>query len=305
MEKNRYETLRQDNTKLSQKNLELAQLYVKDLKNLKDLISIEQTSLVFRLRGGGGRGGMMGGTGGGDDDGKNGNDIKKLLDKMNELEITQKNNDGTIAGLEAENKFLKTENQYLQMRLAQIRKACECPITQELPDDAVIADDGNTYDAAAIHQALLVNSRSPLTREKLDSRRLVLNRALNNVVRILQTPTDSPVTERKTPPPPPAFFNGKSSFTMSDEDQEEEQQESKAAPPVPPGDIAPEARVTTQLFELSGKLFELSGKLFQLVYVHVVSHRPRRRSRTASLQSNTTSLTKTFLWSRSTRTWPR
>jgi hypothetical protein len=252
MEKNRYETLRQDNTKLSKKNLELAQLYVKDLKNLKNLMSIDQTSLVFRIRGGGGRGGMMGGTGGGgDDDGKNGNDIKKLLDKMNELEITHKNNEGTITGLEAENKYLKTENQYLQMRLAQIRKVCECPITQELPENAVVGDDGVTYDSTWIHQALLIDNRSPVTREKLDSRRLVLNRAINNVVEILKTPMDSPVVERKKPPP--AFFNGKSSFTISDEEDNqaeeskgaEEQQESKAAPlpPVPPGDIAPEARV--------------------------------------------------------------
>ena len=137
----------------------------------------------------------------------------------------------------------------LQMRLAQIRKACECPITQELPENAVNAQDGYMYDGAWIHQALLIDDRSPVTREKLNSRNLVLNRAINDVVAILKTPMGSPVVERKTPPP--AFFNGKSSFTMSDEEQEEEgkgaeeQQESKAAPlpPVPPGDIAPEARV--------------------------------------------------------------
>ena len=251
MEKDLYKRLRQDNVKLTKENLELTLLYAKNLKNLKNLKSIDQTSLAFRLRGGGGRGGMMGGTGGGgDDDGKNGNDIKKLLDKMNELEITHKNNEGTITGLEAENKYLKTENQYLQMRLAQIRKACECPITQELPENAVIAEDGYTYNAVTLHQALMYNDRSPVTREKLDSRHLVQNRAINDVVEILETPMGSPVVERKKPPP--AFFNGKSSFTISDEEDNqaeeskgaEEQQESKAAPQVAAvAAPAPEARV--------------------------------------------------------------
>ena len=243
-----YIKLGKDNIELILKNNKLETF----INHLNNLMSIDQTSLVFRLRGGGGRGGMMGAAGGGGDDGgKNGDDIKKLLDKMNELEITHKNNEGTITGLEAENKYLKTENQYLQMRLAQIRKACECPITQELPENAVIAEDGYTYNAVTLHQALMYNDRSPVTREKLDSRHLVQNRAINDVVEIIQTPMDSPVVERKKPPP--AFFNGKSSYTISDEEDNqaeeskgaEEQQESKAAPlpPVPPGDIAPEARV--------------------------------------------------------------
>ena len=243
-----YIKLGEDNIELILKNNKLETF----INQLKGRLEVKKKSLVFRLRGGGrGRGGMMGAGGGGDDDGKNGNDIKKLLDKMNELEITHKNNEGTITGLEAENKYLKTENQYLQMRLAQIRKACECPITQELPENAVNAQDGYMYDGVSLHQALLIDDRSPVTREKLDSRRLVQNRAINNVVEILETPMGSPVVERKKPPP--AFFNGKSSFTMSDEEDNqaeegkgaEEQQESKAAPlpPVPPGDIAPEARV--------------------------------------------------------------
>lgn len=248
-----YIKLGEDNIELILKNNKLETF----INQLKGRLEVKKKSLVFRIRGGGrGRGGMMGGTGGGgDDDGKNGNDIKKLLEKMNELEITHKNNEGTITGLEAENKYLKTENQYLQMRLAQIRKVCECPITQDLPENAVVGDDGVTYDSAWIHQALLENGRSPMTREKLDSRRLVQNRAINDVVEILQTPMGSPVVERKKPPP--AFFNGKSSYTVSDEEDDEEdnqaeeskgaeeQQESKAAPlpPVPPGDIAPEARV--------------------------------------------------------------
>jgi hypothetical protein len=243
-----YIKLGKDNIELILKNNKLETF----INHLKGRLEVKKKSLVFRLRGGGGRGGMMGAAGGGGDDGgKNGDDIKKLLDKMNELEITHKNNEGTITGLEAENKYLKTENQYLQMRLAQIRKACECPITQELPENAVIAEDGYTYNAVTLHQALMYNDRSPVTREKLDSRHLVQNRAINDVVAIFKTPMGSPVVERKTPPP--AFFNGKSSFTMSDEEDNqaeegkgaEEQQESKAAPlpPVPPGDIAPEARV--------------------------------------------------------------
>ena len=170
---------------------------------------------------------------------------------MEELEITQKDNEGTITGLEAENKHLKIENQYLQMRLAQIRKACECPITQELPENAVNAQDGYTYDGVPLHQALLIDDRSPVTREKLDSRHLVLNRAINDVVEILKTPMGSPVVERKTPPP--AFFNGKSSFTMSDEEARRRRararrssrraRQRRKSPPVPPGALAPEARV--------------------------------------------------------------
>ena len=68
MAENHYVTLRQDNMKLTEKNLKLTLLYEKNLKHLKNLKSIDQTSLVFRIRGGGrGRGGMMGAAGGGGD----------------------------------------------------------------------------------------------------------------------------------------------------------------------------------------------------------------------------------------------
>ena len=45
-----------------------------------------------------------------------------------------------------------------------------CPITQELPTDPVMAEDGRVYERSAITAWLRTNINSPHTRERMGSR---------------------------------------------------------------------------------------------------------------------------------------
>ena len=56
-----------------------------------------------------------------------------------------------------------------------------CPITQLLIENAVIAEDGITYEEAAIKDWVNRNNTSPVTREKI-SKRLIKNRAIQNQI---------------------------------------------------------------------------------------------------------------------------
>lgn len=57
-----------------------------------------------------------------------------------------------------------------------------CPITQEIFVDPVMADDGNTYERAAIESWLLKHDTSPLTNVKLNSKYLVPNLTVKKLV---------------------------------------------------------------------------------------------------------------------------
>ena len=49
-------------------------------------------------------------------------------------------------------------------------EAITCPITRQLVVDPVVAEDGNTYESAAIKQWLNTNRRSPMTNEMMGDR---------------------------------------------------------------------------------------------------------------------------------------
>ena len=217
--------------KLGEDNIELI-LKNNKLETFMKPFNVIKSSLVYRLRGGGrGRGGMMGAGGGGDDDRKSGDDIKKLLKKMEALEITQKENQGSITGLDAENKKLKIENKVLQTRVDKIAEEFICPITCLPIAIPVILSTGIVYEADAIQAWFAMgNNTCPVTKrvvEKIGGRRgqrVIPSPLMRNIVRMVSDEEDNQAEEGKGA---------------------EEQQESKAAPlpPVPPGDIAPEARV--------------------------------------------------------------
>ena len=58
-----------------------------------------------------------------------------------------------------------------------------CPITQELMVDPVLAEDGNTYEGAAIRAWLATKRTSPLDPScRLSRRRLVSNRAVKQQI---------------------------------------------------------------------------------------------------------------------------
>jgi hypothetical protein len=61
------------------------------------------------------------------------------------------------------------------------RELC-CPITQELLRDPVIAEDGQSYEAVAIRQWFINNTRSPVTNEELPSKILIPNHALRRII---------------------------------------------------------------------------------------------------------------------------
>ncbi|KAK9806977.1 hypothetical protein WJX72_009234 [[Myrmecia] bisecta] len=57
-----------------------------------------------------------------------------------------------------------------------------CPITQELMRDPVIAEDGHTYDRAAMEQWLSKHDTSPMTNEALTSKALFPNLIVRRLI---------------------------------------------------------------------------------------------------------------------------
>jgi hypothetical protein len=57
-----------------------------------------------------------------------------------------------------------------------------CPITLELFNDPVIAEDGNTYEREAITAWIIQHRTSPITKKSLSIDRLTPNRALKDTV---------------------------------------------------------------------------------------------------------------------------
>ncbi len=61
-----------------------------------------------------------------------------------------------------------------------------CPITQETIVDPVIDLEGNTFEKSAIIQWLVNNKTSPITRNYLDIKHLVPNRAILEVIELIK-----------------------------------------------------------------------------------------------------------------------
>ena len=60
-----------------------------------------------------------------------------------------------------------------------VPKELTCPITQELLIDPVLAEDGHTYERAAITRWFSTgNTRSPVTNEELEGKKLISNHVL-------------------------------------------------------------------------------------------------------------------------------
>ena len=57
-----------------------------------------------------------------------------------------------------------------------------CPVTSELMLDPVATADGFTYEFAAIRQWLNKKETSPVTNERLESSRLIINHAVRKLI---------------------------------------------------------------------------------------------------------------------------
>jgi len=69
-----------------------------------------------------------------------------------------------------------------------------CPITLEIMVDPVLCEDGNTYERKSIER--LTNSISPLTRQPIDKRKLIPNRALKECIQRFIDPLNKEIRER-------------------------------------------------------------------------------------------------------------
>lgn len=67
-------------------------------------------------------------------------------------------------------------------RAREIPDAYICPISLEIMRDPVMCSDGHTYERAAIEEWLSVSNVSPKTNVNLESRRLIPNHALRQVI---------------------------------------------------------------------------------------------------------------------------
>ena len=89
------------------------------------------------------------------------NDIAKIQNNLNVIEVLQS----------ALDKFMD-----------MVPKEFICPITSDIMNDPVIAEDGNTYERAAIVQWFEDHNTSPLTNVVLESKKVILNRALKSLI---------------------------------------------------------------------------------------------------------------------------
>jgi len=64
----------------------------------------------------------------------------------------------------------------------RVPKEFICPITSDIMNDPVMAEDGNTYERAAIVQWFEDHNTSPLTNVVLESKKVILNRALKSLI---------------------------------------------------------------------------------------------------------------------------
>ena len=69
-----------------------------------------------------------------------------------------------------------------------------CPITLEIMVDPVLCEDGHTYERKSIER--LTNSISPLTRQPIDKRKLIPNRALKECIQRFIEPLNREILER-------------------------------------------------------------------------------------------------------------
>eukprot|EP00483_Globobulimina_turgida_P010910 UN10931 len=82
--------------------------------------------------------------------------------------------------MELENKFKKRNNCVLYGKVVP-QEFC-CPINYEMMADPVIAHDGHTYERKSIEEWFTNHDSSPITREKLDDKILITNRALRYLI---------------------------------------------------------------------------------------------------------------------------
>lgn len=88
-------------------------------------------------------------------------------------------------------------------------EAITCPITRQLVVDPVVAEDGNTYESAAIKQWLATSRRSPMTNEMMGDRltasrktRDLVQRGVRSLHFVRRRPCDSGLhATLRTPPP--------------------------------------------------------------------------------------------------------
>lgn len=60
-----------------------------------------------------------------------------------------------------------------------------CPITGDVMVDPVIAPDGYTYERSAITEWLKKSNESPMTRQRMDAKNLVVNRLVKDEIEVL------------------------------------------------------------------------------------------------------------------------
>lgn len=61
-----------------------------------------------------------------------------------------------------------------------------CPITLDLPNDPVVAEDGQLYDRHAIENALLVQLKSPITNKPIGSKLIPVRHVVNLLDSMIQ-----------------------------------------------------------------------------------------------------------------------
>jgi len=76
--------------------------------------------------------------------------------------------------------FSQENNQRMDDRI--IPEDFVCPITKDVMEDPVLANDGYTYERIAIMQYVVNEGKSPMTRQEMNEAQLMPNRALKSII---------------------------------------------------------------------------------------------------------------------------
>ena len=111
----------------------------------------------------------------------NGKQLLTLTDDeiKNEMNIIDKND---FSELKKKIGELKIRNKHFISSLLVIPDELKCPLTKQLMDDPVMADDGYFYDQLAIEEYMKVNKVSPVTGEQFESENLMSNRNIKKKI---------------------------------------------------------------------------------------------------------------------------
>jgi len=104
-------------------------------------------------------------------------------DVSNKTVIVERKNIRIYGTKEEDEEMKKNSSAGAKTLLERLKSHLTCPITQEVFQEPVVAEDGQTYEKGAIVNWLQQNLTSPLTRQTMITRTLAPNYVVRSLIK--------------------------------------------------------------------------------------------------------------------------